>query len=64
MKNTAKQAISPVVSPARLKRLAALNKRLRGTFKDFMTLKDLKKMREDNKWEASAAGLVKAAKLE
>ena len=45
-------------------RLKALGERLHGPCPDFMTLEDLKKMREDNKWEASAAGLVKAAKLE
>ena len=51
-------------SPERLMRLKALGERLHGPCPDFMTLEDLKKMREDNKWEASAAGLVKAAKLE
>ncbi len=34
----------------RRQRLAELAKVL-GTFKDFMTLKDLKVMREDEKWE-------------
>ena len=36
----------------KLRRLAALNARIRGTFKDFMTQEDLKIMREDAKWEA------------
>jgi Arc/MetJ family transcription regulator len=35
----------------RLRRLAALDARIRGTFKDFMTQEDLKVMREDAKWE-------------
>jgi len=35
----------------RLRRLAALDARIRGTFKDFMTQDDLKVMREDAKWE-------------
>jgi len=35
----------------RLRRLAALDARIRGTFKEFMTQKDLKVMREDAKWE-------------
>jgi Arc/MetJ family transcription regulator len=35
----------------RLKRLEALNARVRGTFKDFMTGKDLKAMREAEKQE-------------
>jgi hypothetical protein len=34
------------------KRLEALNTRLHGTFKDFMTQEDLKTMREDVKWGA------------
>lgn len=32
-------------------RMEALVKRIRGTFKDFMTQDDLKLMREDEKWE-------------
>jgi len=35
----------------RLRRLAALDARIRGTFKDFMTQDDLKVVREDAKWE-------------
>jgi Arc/MetJ family transcription regulator len=35
----------------RLKRLAALDARIRGSFKEFMTQGDLKVMREDAKWE-------------
>lgn len=35
----------------RLKRLAELDARIRGTFKSFMTQQDLKIMREDSKWE-------------
>jgi Arc/MetJ family transcription regulator len=33
------------------KRLEALNARVRGSFKNFMTQEDLKEMREDKKWE-------------
>ena len=36
------------------KRLEALNERIHGQFKDFMTQEDLKIMREDAKWEAMA----------
>jgi hypothetical protein len=50
---TKKQAILTAVTKYnRLQRLAALNARIRGTFKDFMTQEDLKIMREDAKWEA------------
>jgi Arc/MetJ family transcription regulator len=35
----------------RLKRLAALDERIRGSFKNFMTQDDLNVMREDPKWE-------------
>ncbi len=38
-------------SPERLKRLNALNERLHGKFKNFMTQEDLRKMREDDKWK-------------
>lgn len=34
------------------KRLATLNARIRGSFKNFMTQEDLKHMREDAKWES------------
>jgi hypothetical protein len=34
------------------KRLEALNARVRGSFKNFMTQDDLKEIREDKKWEA------------
>lgn len=37
----------------KLKRLEALNARLRGQFKDFMTPTDLESMREDTQWEAA-----------
>jgi hypothetical protein len=46
--------IKPLVadkSPVKLARLKALNKRLRGKFKNFMTQEDLRKMRGDTKWE-------------
>lgn len=36
----------------KLKRLEALNSRIRGTFKDFMSQYDLKALREDKRWEA------------
>jgi Arc/MetJ family transcription regulator len=50
---TKKEAIITAVEKYnRLQRLAALNARIRGTFKDFMTQDDLKTMREDAKWEA------------
>ena len=38
----------------RLQRLRELNAKLRGTFVDFMTLDDLKTMREDAKWAKNA----------
>jgi hypothetical protein len=53
MKNNSKQ-IKPLVadkSPEKLARLKALNERIRGKFKNFMTQEDLRKMREDEKWE-------------
>jgi hypothetical protein len=40
-------------SPERLKRLKALNKRLRGSMPNFMTQEELRKMREDDKMESS-----------
>jgi hypothetical protein len=49
---TKKDAILTAVQKYnRLRRLAALNQRIRGTFKDFMTREDLKVMREDARWE-------------
>ncbi len=53
MKNISKQ-IKPLVankSPEKLARLKALSERVHGKFKNFMTQEDLKKMREDDKWE-------------
>jgi len=47
VKNKPKQ----VKSPERLKRLKALSERLRGSLPNFMTQEDLRKMREDDKWE-------------
>jgi len=35
----------------KLKRLEALNARIRGRFRDFMTQADLKTLREDARWE-------------
>jgi hypothetical protein len=54
MKNKSKQIKPPVAdkSPEKLARLKALNERLRGKFKNFMTQEDLRKMREDDKWAA------------
>ena len=50
---TKKDAILTAVQKYnKLRRLAALNARIRGTFKDFMSQKDLKAMREDAGWEA------------
>lgn len=44
---TKKEAILTAVEKFnRLKRLEALNARIRGTFKDFMTQEDLRAMRE------------------
>ena len=53
MKNKSKQIKCPVAdkSPERLKRLKALSERIHGKFKNFMTQEDLRKMREDDKWE-------------
>ena len=49
---TKKEAIVTAVEKYnRLRRLAALNARIRGSFKDFMTQDELKIMREDAKWE-------------
>jgi hypothetical protein len=50
MKNTSEKIKRP--SPERLKRLKELNARLRGQFKNFMTQKELRKMREDDKCAA------------
>jgi hypothetical protein len=54
MKKKSQQIKRPAadVSPERLKRLKALNERVRGQFRDFMTQEDLRKMREDRKWES------------
>ncbi len=49
---TKKEAVLTAIEKYnKLRRLAALNARIRGTFKDFMTQEDLKTMREDAKWE-------------
>ena len=54
MKHKSKPTSLPIPdkSPERLRRLEALNDRVRGSFKNFMTQDDLKQMREDAKWEA------------
>jgi hypothetical protein len=54
MKNKSEQIKRPLgdKSPERLKRLKELNERVRGQFRDFMTQEDLRKMREDRKWDA------------
>ena len=50
---TKKEAVLTAVERYnKLRRLAALDARIRGSFKDFMTQEDLKIMREDAKWEA------------
>ena len=41
----------PAQAAKRLKRLKALNERGRGALPDFMTQEDLRKMREDRKWD-------------
>ena len=53
MKSKPKQIKRPVTdkSPERLKQLKELNERLRGSMPNFMTQEDLRKMREDEKWE-------------
>jgi Arc/MetJ family transcription regulator len=43
--------VTAVTNFNKFKRLQALNARIRGSFKDFMTQEDLKIMREDAKWE-------------
>jgi hypothetical protein len=54
VKNKSKHVKRPVIdkSPERLRRLKALSERLRGSLPNFMTQEDLRKMREDDKWEA------------
>ena len=54
MKNKSKQTKPRVVdkSPEKLARLKALSERVHGKFKNFMTKEDLRKMREEDKWEA------------
>jgi hypothetical protein len=51
MKNKSEKIKRP--SPERLKRLKELSERLRGSLPNFMTQEDLRKMREDHKWEAN-----------
>ncbi|HZF01168.1 MAG TPA: hypothetical protein VE344_04660 [Methylomirabilota bacterium] len=53
MKNKSEKIKRPVSdkSPERLKRLKELSERLRGSLPNFMTQEDLRKMREDKKWE-------------
>jgi hypothetical protein len=41
-----------------LKRLSAMSERLRGSLPDFMTREDLRKMREDRKWDMLPLGLT------
>jgi len=62
MKNKSKQ-IKPLVadkSSEKLARLKALSERVHGKFKNFMTQEDLRKMREDRKWDAASASPLKA----
>ncbi|HZL79154.1 MAG TPA: hypothetical protein VFC17_09885 [Candidatus Limnocylindrales bacterium] len=53
MKNKSETIKRPLAdkSPERLKRLKELNERVRGSMPNFMTQEDLRKMREDEKWE-------------
>ena len=53
MRKISKQIKHPVAdkNPERLKRLKELNERVHGKFMNFMTQEDLRKMREDDKWE-------------
>jgi hypothetical protein len=53
MTNKSEQIKRPLAdkSPERLKRLKALSERLHGSLPNFMTQEDLRKMREDDKWE-------------
>ena len=51
---TKKEAILTAVERFnKLKRLEALNARIRGTFRNFMTQADLKEMREGRRWEGT-----------
>lgn len=52
-KSKREAVVTAVTQFNRLKRLQALNARIRGTFKDFMTQADLQAMREDAQWEAT-----------
>ena len=57
MKKKSEPIYRPMVdkSPERLKRPKDLNERVRGQFRDFMTQEDLRKMREDDKWQTTAS---------
>ncbi len=51
---TKKEAVVTAVEKYnKLRRLADLNARIRGTFKEFMSQEDLKRMREDSRWEGT-----------
>ena len=51
---TKKEAVLTAVEKYnKLQRLAALNERVHGKLKNFMTQEDLRAMREDAKWEAA-----------
>jgi Arc/MetJ family transcription regulator len=51
---TKKEAVVTAVEKYnKLRRLAGLNARIRGSFKEFMTQEDLKRMREDSRWEGT-----------
>lgn len=52
-KSKREAVVTAVTQFNRLKRLQAMNARIRGTFKDFMTQADLQSMREDAQWEAT-----------
>jgi hypothetical protein len=52
-KSRAEAVLLAVKEFNRRRRLAALADRLKGSLPNFMTLEDLKAMREDAKWEAA-----------
>jgi hypothetical protein len=58
MKNKSKQTNRPAKATSeKLKRLKALNERVRGSFKNFMTQDDLRIMRGDTKAPLGAKSL-------
>ena len=54
MNNKSKQVKRPVAdkNPEKLARLKALSERVHGKFKNFISQENLRKMRDEDKWEA------------